>query len=119
VVVTLNGATGAVATVGGAAEDTLRNIESVYGGSASDNLTGDDAANTLLGFAGNDVFKGGGGADVLQGGIGIDTADYRDKTTAVVVTLNGGVDAAVSVGGVVEDTIRESRASTAAPPPTR
>ena len=41
VVVTLNGATNATVTVGGVAEDTIRNIENVYGGTAGDTLTGD------------------------------------------------------------------------------
>jgi Ca2+-binding RTX toxin-like protein len=97
VVVTLNGSTNATVTVGGVAEDTLRNIEQVYGGSAGDTLTGDGVANTL---------RGGGGADTLDGGGGTDTADYRDKTAAIVVTLNGSTNATVTVGGVAEDTIR-------------
>ena len=43
---------------------------------------------------------------MLDGGAGIDTADYSDKTKPVVVTLNGAIDATVSVGGIAEDTIR-------------
>ena len=37
---------------------------------------------------------------------GIDVGDYRDKTTAIVVTLNAAANATVNVGGVNEDTIR-------------
>jgi Ca2+-binding RTX toxin-like protein len=104
--VTLNGAADAVVTVGGVAEDTIRNIENVTGGAGGDTLFGDGGANVLSGGGGNDRLRGGGGKDVLDGGVGVDTADYGDKTTSVVVTLNGATDAVVTVGGVAEDTIR-------------
>jgi Ca2+-binding RTX toxin-like protein len=97
VVVTLNGSNNAVATVGGVAEDTLRNIENIFGGAGADALTGDGLANIL---------RGGGAADVLDGGAGVDTADYREKTVSVIATLNGAADAVVKIGGVNEDTIR-------------
>ena len=106
VVVTLNGATDATVTVGGVAEDTIRNIENVYGGTAGDILTGDGFGNFLFGDAGNDLLKGGGGADTLDGSTGVDRADYADKANSVVVTLNGATNATVTVGGVAEDTIR-------------
>ncbi|MBY6240530.1 calcium-binding protein [Methylosinus sp. Sm6] len=106
VVVTLNGASDAKVRVGGVAEDTIRNIENVIGGSGADTLTGDSLANALTGGGGDDRLKGGRGKDRLDGGAGVDTADYRDKTTSVVVTLNGASDAKVRVGGVAEDTIR-------------
>lgn len=115
VVVTLNGATNATVSIAGVAEDTIRNIENVTGGSAGDTLNGDGLGNTLnggagndtlRGFAGNDVLIGGLGKDVLDGGVGLDTAVYSDKTGAVVVTLNGATNATVTVGGVAEDTIR-------------
>ncbi|WP_018095958.1 calcium-binding protein [Sinorhizobium meliloti] len=98
VVLALNGATDAVATVGGTAEDTVRNIENINGGSGNDQLTGDDAANT---------FRGGLGADLLDGGVGSDTADYSDKTASLVVTLAGSNAVTVFVGGVAEDTLRD------------
>jgi Ca2+-binding RTX toxin-like protein len=104
--VTLNGANAAIVTVGGIAEDSIRNIENVTGGSGSDTLTGDALANVLAGGADNDVLMGGLGADVLDGGTGVDMADYSDKTASVSVTLNGAENAFVTVGGVVEDTIR-------------
>ncbi len=105
VVVTLNGAINAVVTIGGVAEDIVRNVEQVYGGSAGDILTGGVTGNFLNGFNGNDVLKGGGGNDALLGSIGLDTADYRDKTQAVSVTLNANSAVILSVGGVAEDTI--------------
>jgi Ca2+-binding RTX toxin-like protein len=97
IVVTLNGATAVTATVGGTAEDTLRNIENLIGGSGNDTLTGDTLANR---------FSGGAGTDVLDGGAGTDTADYSDRTAAVVVTLSGATNATVTIGGVAEDTLR-------------
>jgi VCBS repeat-containing protein len=115
VVVTLNGATSANVTIGGVIEDTIQNIENIIGGSAADRLTGSSGANvlnggagkdTLNGGAGNDTLQGGLGKDVLNGGIGIDTADYSDKIKAVVVTLNGATSANVTVGGVIEDKIK-------------
>ncbi|PII39214.1 hemolysin D [Sinorhizobium meliloti CCBAU 01290] len=97
VVLTLAGAADAIATVGGVAEDTIRNIENIFSGAGADVLTGD---------AGNNAIRGGAGADSLDGGAGADTADYRDKTQSVVVTLDGATPVAVKVGGVIEDTIR-------------
>ena len=47
VAVTLNGATDATVKVGGVAEDTIRNIENVIGGSGNDTLTGDGLVNNL------------------------------------------------------------------------
>jgi Ca2+-binding RTX toxin-like protein len=114
VVLTLNGATNATATIGGVAEDTIVNIENITGGSAADTLTGDILANTLignsgndtlLGLIGNDVLRGGDDNDFLDGGTGNDTADFADKTTAVVLTLNGATNSTATIGGVAEDTI--------------
>ena len=106
VVVTLAGSTDATVRVGEVAEDTIRNIESIFGGSGDDILTGDASVNTLSGNSGRDVLTGGGGADVLDGGAGVDTASYRDKSASVVLTLNGATNATVTVGGVAEDTLR-------------
>ena len=97
VVVTLGGATARTVTVGGVAEDTVVNIESIYGGTAADTLTGNGAQN---------LFRGGLGADVIDGSAGLDTAIYSDKTTAVVVSLAGASNTTVTVGGVAEDVIR-------------
>jgi hypothetical protein len=98
VAVTLNGASYTTVSVGGVAEDTIREIENVTGGSGADRLTGDGSDN---------VFRGGGGADVLDGGAGVDTADYSDKTASVAVTLNGGTNASVTVGGADDPQHRE------------
>jgi len=105
--VTLNGAANAVVKVDGVAEDVLRNIERVTGGSGADTLTGDSLANLLVGGDGDDLLKGGAGRDVLDGGAGMDTADYGDKTVSVLVTLSGATNAAVRIDGIIEDTIRD------------
>ena len=104
--VTLDGANAATVYVGGVAEDRLRNIEGVFGGRGDDVLTGDGLANTLSGAAGSDVLAGRGGADLINGEEGVDTALYDEKTLSVSVTLNGGINAIVYVGGVAEDTMR-------------
>ena len=71
-VLTLNGATNATATIGGVAEDTIVNIENINGGSAADTLTGDALANSLVGNGGNDTLSGLGGNDTLTGSDGND-----------------------------------------------
>jgi Ca2+-binding RTX toxin-like protein len=92
---------------GGAGIDTLTSMENLTGSQFADTLTGNASANFLSGGGGNDVLKGGGGNDTLDGGAGGgDAADYSDKPSAVVVTLNGTTNAAVTVGGVAEDTIK-------------
>jgi Ca2+-binding RTX toxin-like protein len=115
VFVTLNGATDATVSVGGAPEDTIRNIENVKGGRGNDTLTGDGLANVLSGDYGNDMIAGGDGDDTLiggpgqdklDGGVGTDTADYSTKWGSVVVALNGATETTVTVGGVAEDTVR-------------
>jgi Ca2+-binding RTX toxin-like protein len=106
VLVTLNGGTDARVTIGGVAEDTLRNVENIIGGSGSDTIIGDARANVLIGGGGGDILKGGLGSDILDGGIGSDTADFSDKTASVVVALDGLNNAAATVGGVAEDTLR-------------
>ena len=93
--------------VGGVAEDTIRNIENVQGGSGNDMLVGDGLANSLCGNGGNDVLQGRRAATTCwTAGPGIDWADYSDKTAAVSVTLAGAANAIVKVNGVAEDTIR-------------
>ena len=62
-------------TVGGVAEDTIRNIENVNGSTAGDTLTGDGNANVFEGNAGDDILSGAGGNDTLQGNSGNDSYD--------------------------------------------
>jgi VCBS repeat-containing protein len=69
---TLKGSKPATAKVGGVADDTLKNFESIFGGKAGDKLTGDGKANLLSGNAGSDSLDGGKGIDTLKGGLGAD-----------------------------------------------
>lgn len=96
---TLNGAIDAVVTVGGAVEDTVRNIEHVRGGAGNDTLIGDAQFNRLTGSDGNDVLAGGGGNDALLGGNGSDQFVFN-------TALNGATNVD-SLGDfdVVADTI--------------
>lgn len=94
----------------GEADQLDTGIDILLGGSASDTLGGDDFANTISGGAGDDVIAGGGGkdilngdagndrfdegdgangADVFKGGAGIDTVDYGQRTTALLITMDG------------------------------
>jgi len=95
--VTLNGANFVTLTVGGVAEDSIRNIEHISGGSAGDRLYGDALDNSFFGNLGKDVLDGKGGHDV---------ANYSERTVSVEVTLNGATNALVYVDGVREDTLR-------------
>ncbi|NKD78125.1 calcium-binding protein [Haematospirillum sp. H1815] len=71
--VTLRGAEDATVYVDGVAEDTLRNIEEIRGGSGNDVLIGDAKNNTLSGWSGDDILDGGDGGDYLLGWAGNDT----------------------------------------------
>jgi len=53
--------------------DTLINVESVVGTSASDSFKGDSAGNLFYGNAGDDTFYFGEGHDSIEGGEGVDT----------------------------------------------
>jgi Ca2+-binding RTX toxin-like protein len=97
ITVVLNGGNNVNVKVGTVNEDTIREIESIWGGKGADNLTGDGNMNT---------FRGNAGKDVLNGGANSDTADYSDKTAAVTVTLNAATAVGVKVGAAVEDSIR-------------
>jgi Ca2+-binding RTX toxin-like protein len=72
VVVTLKSGETVKSKVGGKVEDTLTNMTSVFGGSASDQLTGDAGANTLQGHGGKDRLRGNDGTDSLWGDEGAD-----------------------------------------------
>lgn len=70
--VTLNKSTNATVFVSGNAEDTIKNIKNLTGGSGADAFNGDSYANTLNGNNGDDLLNGGAGSDLLIGGTGTD-----------------------------------------------
>ena len=70
---------------------SLQRIQVVLGGSAADQLTGDNADNMLYGFDGNDVLDGGKGKDHLHGGLGSNTlkGGVGDDTYFIEDRLSG------------------------------
>jgi Ca2+-binding RTX toxin-like protein len=103
-VLTLNGAANATATIGGVAEDTLRNIENVLGGTGDDRLTGDAAANLLSGGGGNDILDGGAGSDTFQFDFALDSSSNVDTilnfSTGDKIALASSVFSALSTGAL-------------------
>ena len=68
-------------TTGGAGHafnDTLVDIENIFGSAFNDVITGDDGINDLNGYNGNDRLNGGLGDDVLTGGSGNDRFVFTD-----------------------------------------
>lgn len=76
------------------------------GNSLNNEITGNTATNILNGLGGNDLLKGGVGVDTLDGGSGNDTADFSDKTTSVVLKLDGSRWVDARVGSLREDRLR-------------
>lgn len=92
----------------GQGNDTISNIENVWGSDQNDSLTGDghdnglfgadgddfiwgvDGFNTLDGGAGNDDIVSGHGNDAIEGGEGTDTVEYWWSTAGVTVSLADG-----------------------------
>ena len=112
---TLSGSEDSTVFIGNVAEDTLRNIEDVIGGSGDDALTGGNTDNVLWGMGGDDhlygkdgqdILDGGDGRDYLDGGEGADWALYKYRFVPIHITLSGSEDSIVYVDGVAEDTIR-------------
>ena len=78
----------ALATVsGGAAGDTLTNINNLIGSDHDDTLTGNSGVNILRGGAGKDHLNGEAGADILDGGEGHDLVAYSFSPYGVRVNL--------------------------------
>lgn len=86
---------------GGAGNDTLSNIERLYGSAYADTLTGSSVANVILGNNGNDIIDGGGGDDILYGGGGTDTVSYASASSYVTVSLTSNT----ATGGSGSDTL--------------
>jgi Ca2+-binding RTX toxin-like protein len=94
---------GAGTAIIGSETDSLASIENLSGGLGNDALAGDNNNNQLVGKGGIDTLKGGAGIDSLDGGTGSDTADFSDKTTDVVISLNGTSQVTANVGNTADD----------------
>ena len=97
--ITGNLATGVV--TGGAGNDTLSNIERLYGSAYADTLTGSAAANIINGNNGDDIIDGGDGNDTLNGGSNSDTVSYVSASAYVTVSLTSNT----ATGGAGSDTL--------------
>jgi Ca2+-binding RTX toxin-like protein len=115
VAVVLSGDTYAPVTVGGVDEDRVRSIETVWGGSGNDSLTGDSRNNLLSGLSGNDILRGGPGDDSLFGDDGNDVLNGgpgNDFLFGGIIglggndVLNGGPGNDVLNGGNQKDTLK-------------
>ena len=86
--VILQGSLDAIVTVGGVAEDTIRNIENLIGGSVNDTFIGDAMANSLFGGDGDDTLQGGAGNDTLDGGLDSDTIVFRGNSAQYSISYD-------------------------------
>jgi Ca2+-binding RTX toxin-like protein len=68
--------------VNGIAEDTIKNVEDIQGGSANDTLVGDSLGNRLSGLGGKDALDGRLGNDTLTGGAGADAFRFTTSLAA-------------------------------------
>jgi Ca2+-binding RTX toxin-like protein len=77
--------------IGGSANDTISAASSndlLEGRSGNDNVMGGGGNDVLDGGARDDRLEGGPGADESRGGPGFDTADYSNRTDALVISVD-------------------------------
>ncbi|MEM7237429.1 MAG: calcium-binding protein [Pseudomonadota bacterium] len=83
---------------------TITNVESFFGGTPDDSITGDANLNFLFGGGGNDTIVAGlGGGDRLGGGGGFDILSFADATRAVGARLDGGANFGAAAGAIIFD----------------
>jgi Ca2+-binding RTX toxin-like protein len=86
----LTGGVGADMVDGGGGNDSLNGGGVILiGGDGPDEVIGGPGADVLLGGRGNDRLDGGLGPDYISGQTERDTVTYEDRTTKVIVTLDG------------------------------
>lgn len=108
-VVTINGPPG---SDGYGSNDTVRDVEVVYGSAHDDVITGTDEPNQLYGGAGNDVLDGRGGNDGLFDGPGDDTVYGGDGNDLLRDDNDAATDEAgddTLDGGPGDDTVAIDR----------
>jgi serralysin len=104
--VSASGSSGDDTLVGLAADDFLAGTDgndTIDGAAGNDTLYGGNGVDTMAGGDGDDTLSGGIGADILNGGAGTDTIAFTDQFGAVVLTLNGNINATATVGGLADD----------------
>ncbi len=91
--VTVNlGATDGINTVKTGDTDTILNIENLIGGSAGDELTGNDQNNQITGGAGADTIHSSRGTDIINGSTSaadIDIMDYSNRNNGITLSTSG------------------------------
>jgi Ca2+-binding RTX toxin-like protein len=115
--VTLNKSKAATVEVGGKAEDSIKNVENIIGGSKNDTLIGDGASNTFHGGKGKDTLDGKGGKDlfVFDTKLGNKHADIIDgfKAKDDTIVLDHTIFTALAVGPLAADAFVKSKAGDA------
>ncbi len=109
-----DGTSTATVVVNSGNNDTIDNIENVFGTQNNDTIYGNDTKNTLYGNSGDDTFRGGLGNDYIDGGasgetIG-DTVDYSYSSSAIKVDLSDSTVVAIvdiNSDGIFSSTIDE------------
>jgi Ca2+-binding RTX toxin-like protein len=81
-------------------EDSVKNIQNIYGGELSDTISGNDLKNTLYGGDGQDTLSGEGDSDTLYGGDDSDTLDGGDGDD----TLYGNMGSDIFISSKDNDT---------------
>lgn len=79
----------AAGTATGQGNDTLANIEQVFGSNFADDLRGSGGGDVLSGGGGDDTLAGGDGDDTLLGGSGSDRAVFGFALDPFAVAFNG------------------------------
>ncbi|MBI3445761.1 MAG: hypothetical protein HY055_10480, partial [Magnetospirillum sp.] len=77
---------------GGAAGDTVANIENIIGSGFADTLTAISTGSTMWGGSGNDIMNGGTGNDTMDGGAGADTFTGNGGTDVVFYSTAATID---------------------------
>ena len=80
-------------SVGSDGNDTLVNIQNIFGGGFNDVLTGD---------ASNNIFQGGAGNDVIDGKAGEDKAEFKSSFSASTITRNS--NGTISISSLLDGT---------------